>query len=60
MTHPLLYEYLVVSNFNSYNVRRDLKFSYNIISSDDNKDWISVVVENKRNFPLVLSYKYGK
>lgn len=55
-----LYEYLVVSNFNSYNVRRDLKFSYNIISSDDNKDWIAVVVENKLNLPLVLSYKYGK
>lgn len=55
-----LYEYLVVSNFNSYNVRRDLKFSYNIISSDDNKDWIAVVVENKLNLPLVLSYKSGK
>lgn len=54
-----LYENLVVANFNSYNVRRQLKFNYNIVSSDDNKDRISVTVENKLSHPLVLSYKYA-
>lgn len=57
-TFLFLYENLVVANFNSYNVRRQLKFNYNIISSDDNKDRISVTVENKFSHPLVLSYKY--
>lgn len=53
-----LYENFVISNFNSYNVRRWLKFNYNIISSADNKDIITVTVENKLNHPLILSYKY--
>lgn len=53
-----LYENLVVANFNSFNVRRQLKFNYNIITSDENKDIISVTVENKFSHPLVLSYKY--
>ena len=51
-----VYEYIIISNFNRYNVRRNLRFDYNIISGTNNQDFITITVENKYGCPIVLSY----
>ena len=51
-----VYEYIIISNFNRYNVRRNLRFDYNIISGTNDQDFITITVENKYGCPIVLSY----
>lgn len=52
-----LHELFVISNFNMFNVRRNIKFG-NEITEENDVETIMVSIENKLNQPLKLSYNY--
>lgn len=51
----ILKEFIIHSNFNEYNNRRDLDFTYEV-TNEDNIDYITVGVKNKKNEPIIISY----
>ena len=52
-----LYELFIISNFNMFNVRRDIKFG-NEITEENEEEIITVSIENKLRQSLRLSYNY--
>ncbi|WP_053976671.1 putative phage abortive infection protein [Mangrovimonas xylaniphaga] len=51
----ILKEFIIHSNFNEYNIRRELDFTFNV-SNDNNIDNIMVGVTNTSNNPIIISY----
>lgn len=52
-----LYELFIISNFNMFNVRRDIKFG-NEITEENEEEIITVSIEKKLRQSLRLSYNY--
>lgn len=52
-----LYEFFIISNFNMFNIRRDIKFGNEIFEVNE-EETIAVSIENKLGQPLQLSYNY--
>ena len=51
----ILKEFIIHSNFNEYNNRRDLDFTFDV-TNENNIDYITFGVKNKKNEPIVISY----
>jgi len=51
----ILKEFIIHTNFNEYNNRRDLDFTFSV-TNENNIDSIVVGVKNKKNEPIIISY----